>query len=117
MEPDPALTMSCRLRVRQGSILRPILFLVLMAYLPECLNLDEDTTAGYADDICIYAVAKDLDSVGELLKVRADVFTRFVAGNGLVLNASKTQLLISGKAKSKDLTNFSVVVDGTYIQC
>jgi hypothetical protein len=90
--------------------------LVLMADLPECLNLGEDTTAGYADDVCIYAVAKDLASVGELLEVRADAFTMFAAGNGLVLNASKTQLLIGGKAKSKDLADFSVVVDGTTVR-
>jgi hypothetical protein len=104
-----------RFRVRQGSILGPILFLVLMADLPDCLNIGEDATACYADDVCIYAVAKDLASVGELLEERADGFTRFAAGNGLVLNASKTQLLIGGKAKHKDLETFSVMVDGTAV--
>jgi hypothetical protein len=92
-----------RFGVRQGSIHGPILFLVLMADLPTCLNIGEDATACYADDVCIYAVAKDLASVRELLEERADSFTRFAAGNGLVLNASKTQLLIGGKAKHRDL--------------
>jgi hypothetical protein len=101
-----------RFGVRQGSILGPILFLVLMADLPNCLNIGEDATACYADDVCIYAVAKDLASVRELLEERADSFTRFAAGNGLILNASKTQLLIGGKAKHRDLASFSVAVDG-----
>jgi hypothetical protein len=105
-----------RFGVRQGSILGPILFLVLMADLPDCLNIGEDTTACYADDVCIYAVAKDLDSVRELLEERANGFTRFAAGNGLVLNASKTQLLIGGKAKHRDLATFSVMVDGTSVR-
>jgi hypothetical protein len=104
-----------RFGVRQGSILGPILFLVLMADLPDCLNIGEDAMACYADDVCIYAVAKDLASVRRLLEERADGFTRFAAGNGLVLNASKTQLLIGGKAKPKDLETFSVMVDGTAV--
>jgi hypothetical protein len=104
-----------RFGVRQGSILGPILFLVLMADLPDCLNIGEDSTACYADDVCIYAVAKDLASVKELLEERAEGFTKFAAGNGLVLNASKTQLLIGGKAKHRDLTTFSVVVDGMLV--
>jgi hypothetical protein len=104
-----------RFGVRQGSILGPILFLVLMADLPDCLNIGEDAMSCYADDVCIYAVAKDLASVGELLEERADGFTRFAAGNGLVLNATKTQLLIGGKAKQKDLATFSVMVNGTAV--
>jgi hypothetical protein len=104
-----------RFGVRQGSILGPILFLVLMADLPDCLNIGEDATVCYADDVCIFAVSKDLASVGKLLEERADGFTRFAAGNGLVLNASKTQVLIVGKAKHKDLATFTVIVDGTAV--
>jgi hypothetical protein len=86
-----------------------------MADLPNCLNIGEDATACYADDVCIYAVAKDLASVRELLEEKADGFTKFAASNGLVLNASKTQLLIGGKANHRDLASFSVVVDGTSV--
>jgi hypothetical protein len=77
--------------------------------------IGEDATVCYADDVCIFAVSKDLASVGKLLEERADGFTRFAAGNGLVLNASKTQLLIGGKAKQKDLATFTVMVDGTAV--
>jgi hypothetical protein len=54
-----------------------------MADLPDCLNIGEDATVCYADDVCIFAVSKDLASVGKLLEERADSFTRFAAGKAL----------------------------------
>eukprot|EP00095_Tigriopus_kingsejongensis_P005415 maker-scaffold327_size205035-snap-gene-1.10 protein:Tk05415 transcript:maker-scaffold327_size205035-snap-gene-1.10-mRNA-1 annotation:"phosphatidate photoreceptor-specific" len=41
--------------VRQGSILGPCLFLVLMADLPDCLRIGEESNVGYADDVSIWA--------------------------------------------------------------
>lgn len=102
--------------VRQGSILGPILFLVLMADLPNCLNIDQDATVGYADDICIWAVGKDLNSVKIDLDNIADNFGRFAAGNGLIMNASKTQLMVGGRTKSKDLVDFTIMVESTPVR-
>eukprot|EP00095_Tigriopus_kingsejongensis_P008664 maker-scaffold72_size415059-snap-gene-0.9 protein:Tk08664 transcript:maker-scaffold72_size415059-snap-gene-0.9-mRNA-1 annotation:"rna-directed dna polymerase from mobile element jockey-like" len=46
--------------IRQGSILGPCLFLVLMADLPDCLRIGEQCNVGYADDVSIWVVGKDL---------------------------------------------------------
>jgi hypothetical protein len=48
------------------------------------------------------------------LEEKAKLFTAYVKGNGLVLNAGKTQLLIS-KGKDVDGGNVSVDVDGTRV--
>eukprot|EP00095_Tigriopus_kingsejongensis_P009931 snap_masked-scaffold471_size162517-processed-gene-0.9 protein:Tk09931 transcript:snap_masked-scaffold471_size162517-processed-gene-0.9-mRNA-1 annotation:"hypothetical protein DAPPUDRAFT_303551" len=42
---------------------------------------------------------------------RAESFDRFEAGNGLIMNASKTQLMLGGKVQRTDLEDFHAVVD------
>eukprot|EP00095_Tigriopus_kingsejongensis_P010672 maker-scaffold1678_size31397-snap-gene-0.6 protein:Tk10672 transcript:maker-scaffold1678_size31397-snap-gene-0.6-mRNA-1 annotation:"reverse transcriptase-like protein" len=101
--------------VRQGSIIGPCLFLVLMADLPDCLGIGEECNVGYADDVSIWAVGKDLPTVKSLLDQRAESFARFAAGNGLIMNASKTQLMLGGKVRRADLEDFHVVVDGVTV--
>eukprot|EP00095_Tigriopus_kingsejongensis_P002374 maker-scaffold2630_size13758-snap-gene-0.3 protein:Tk02374 transcript:maker-scaffold2630_size13758-snap-gene-0.3-mRNA-1 annotation:"hypothetical protein H311_02490" len=101
--------------VRQGSILGPCLFLVLMADLPDCLRIGEECNVDYADDVSIWAVGKDLPNVKSLLNQRAEGFARFAAGNGLIMNTSKTQLLLGGKVRRADLEDFHVVVDGVTV--
>eukprot|EP00095_Tigriopus_kingsejongensis_P011399 maker-scaffold68_size422247-snap-gene-3.19 protein:Tk11399 transcript:maker-scaffold68_size422247-snap-gene-3.19-mRNA-1 annotation:"hypothetical protein DAPPUDRAFT_300160" len=98
--------------VRQGSILGPCLFLVIMADLPDCLRIGEECNVGYADDVSIWAVGKDLPTVKSLLDQQAESFARFAAGNGLIMNASKTQLMLGGKVRRAD---FHVVVDGVTV--
>jgi hypothetical protein len=98
--------------VRQGYILGPILYLILVADMPDCLGIGEEDNSGYADDTAIWAVGRDLTSVKALLEARADAFARFTSGNGLVLNAAKTQLMVGGNIKNRDVASFSVLVDG-----
>jgi hypothetical protein len=73
--------------VRQGSILGPVLFLVLMADLPACLHVGEDDSVLYADDINTWAAAATVEEVASILTTRAARMTRFTSENGLALNA------------------------------
>ena len=95
--------------VRQGSILGPLLYLILVADMPDCLGIGEDFNSGYADDTAIWAIG-NLDYVRRTLNERAATFLKFATGNGLVLNASKTQLLVGGKVRPAALEDFSVRV-------
>ena len=99
---------SVRYGVRQGSILGPILFLILMADLPEALTLLEDWLVGYADDVALWASHKDPNVVRERLTRLAADFAEFAAARGLVLNAAKTQLMWAGTGSGAE----SVNVDG-----
>ena len=95
--------------VRQGSILGPLLYLILVADMPDCLGIGEDFNSGYADDTAIWAIG-NLDYVRRTLGERAETFSKFATGNGLILNASKTQLMVGGKVRPADLEDFSVQV-------
>lgn len=101
--------------VRQGSILGQTLFLVLMADLPDCLQLGETSNVGYADDVAIWAATKDLATLKTVLEDQADLFARFATGNGLVLNSSKTQFMLGGKFAQTNLADFKIAVKGIAI--
>jgi hypothetical protein len=96
--------------VRQGSILGPLLYLILVADMPDCVGIGSTCNSGYADDTAIWAVGT-LEQVRHTLEERASLFISFTKGNGLSLNASNTQLLVGG-VSSKDLSGFSILVDG-----
>jgi hypothetical protein len=85
--------------VRQGSILGPLLFLVAVADMEACLDVFGNAVF-YADDCCIWACCDSVAEVMSELGKKAKLFTRFVEGNGLVLNAAKSQLLISSSSRA-----------------
>eukprot|EP00095_Tigriopus_kingsejongensis_P000573 maker-scaffold372_size192401-snap-gene-0.44 protein:Tk00573 transcript:maker-scaffold372_size192401-snap-gene-0.44-mRNA-1 annotation:"PREDICTED: uncharacterized protein LOC103512554" len=83
-----------------------------MADVADCLRIGEGCNVDYADDVSKWAVGKNLPTVKFLLDQRAKSLARFAAGNGLSMNASKTQLILGGKVRHADLEDFHVVVDG-----
>lgn len=101
--------------VRQGSILGPLLFLILMADLPTSIGAGEQTL-GYADDVTVWASSKSLKTVKTTLESRAAAFVSYAARNALVLNPSKTQLLLVGSVRKEDRATFSIKVGGSEIQ-
>ena len=101
--------------VRQGSILGPLLFITLMADLPQHLDLLQDEICGYADDVCVWATGKDVDEVRAKLARIAQAFVDFAAGNALSLNESKTQLLLAGQVTKASRSAFSVRVGQAHI--
>jgi hypothetical protein len=100
--------------VRQGSILGSILFLVIVADIPEFIGGPENSTSMYADDLGVWAVGKDIQEVVERLEMSAGRVVAFAGGNGLHLNASKTQLMFShGAGNTEDV---GVNVSGSLIK-
>jgi hypothetical protein len=66
----------------------------------------------YADDTCTWVTANNYDDLKTALDDRATAFARVAGSCGLVMNPSKTQLLLVGKAKP-DI--FSMIVDGVKV--
>jgi hypothetical protein len=99
-----------KFEVRQGSILGPLLYLIHVADMPDCVGIGSTCNSSYADDTAIWAVGT-LEQVWHTLEERASLFTSCTKGNELLLNASKTQLLV-GRVSTKDLAGLSILVDG-----
>jgi hypothetical protein len=97
--------------VRQGSILGPVLFLLHVADMTEYLGC-KNTTVVYADDSTAWVIADTWAEVKSVLELISARFACWAKGNGLLMNSSKTQVLVSAGA-GKDL---SVVVDSKEIK-
>ena len=81
--------------VRQGSILGPLLFLVMVSDMEEIISgVPGAALMSYADDTTVWASAKNIDVLKVRLDSLAEKFVAYTAQAGLVLNADKTQLMV-----------------------
>jgi hypothetical protein len=87
--------------VPQGSILGPLLFLVMIADMHRHVIGDSPNAnlMAYADDSTIYAHAKSMDLLRTDLERLSDRMITYSQDTGLVLNKDKTQLLVSSSKK------------------
>jgi hypothetical protein len=87
-----------RYGVRQGSILGPVLFLILISDMANALGIDDDENVVYADDTTIWQAGRTVEEVVEKLTRKAARFAEWSRGSGLTMNASKTQLMLTSNA-------------------
>ena len=85
--------------VPQGSILGPLLFIVMMADLPEMVGIPPNMggMVGYADDIALWVASRDINEVRALIEKASNRILEYAATHFLSLNASKTQIMWSTK--------------------
>ncbi len=81
--------------VPQGSILGPLLFLTMMANLPDFVAIGENNGGmiGYADDICCWVTANDDAEVRSELERISSRLLEYAAIHKLAINESKTQVM------------------------
>jgi hypothetical protein len=92
-----------RYGMRQGSILGPVLFLVLISDMANVLGIGDDENVVYVDDTTIWQAGKTVAEVVDKLTGKAARFAEWSRGSGLTMNASKTQLLLTANAGSYQL--------------
>ncbi len=85
--------------VPQGSLLGPVLFLAMVADMPQSAGLVSDPSRGYiayADDLCAWTSGASVEAVKHDLSVIAQKVSEYTSSNYLFLSAEKTQVLWSG---------------------
>jgi hypothetical protein len=82
--------------------------------MPDIVGVNNNKNSGYADDTAIWATGRTVAEVVQKLNALANKFATYAKGNGLVLNAAKTQLLFS--ASAGNVEEVVVEVDGAKIK-
>ena len=99
----------------QGSILGPLLFVMLINDLPSCLNTR--STLMYADDTVLFYSSKDVNEIERALCRDLQLLESWLRDNSLFLNKSKTECVLFGTAsRLSTVTNFSIYVSGSLIE-
>jgi hypothetical protein len=92
-------------RVRQGSLLGPLLFIVLVGNMALFLGVGGDCVVVYADNTTMWVVSPSVAEAINTLTLLAAHFVEYTKAYGLALNAAKTKLLFSTAAKdTSDVT-------------
>ena len=84
-------TLNCG--VPQGTILGPLLFLIYVNDLPNCLS--KSTPRMYADDTNLTVTGKNVGEIDELMSEDLQNVRNWLNSNKLTLNATKTEILLS----------------------
>jgi hypothetical protein len=80
--------------VPQGSIVGPLLFLLYINDLPDCL--DKTTPRLYADDTQIFSAAKDLEKLSENINHDMNKLREWLIRNKLQHHPTKTKVMYIG---------------------
>ena len=102
--------------VPQGSVLSPLLFLILINDLPNCTNME---VLNFADDTLLYlTLPKNTNNIESLINSELIKVNTWMEANQLKLNASKTNYLIfSHRNKiNNTLDNLQLNINNTPIK-
>ena len=102
-------------RIPQGSILGPLLFLIYVNDLPDC-HLASDIIL-YADDTVIYYSTKNVSDLDHHINADLRTVSEWFSRNLLTLNISKCNFVIFGSPKKLNhIQDILVEVEGTCIE-
>ena len=100
--------------VPQGSIIGPLLFVLVINDLPT--HLDNCGTLMYADDTVLFYSSKDVKKIQYALMKDIDKINNWLEENSLFLNKKKTECVLFGTgARLNSVEDFTVYVQGTPI--
>ena len=95
---DLSSPVSCTRGVPQGSVLGPVLYSIYVRLVPRVLK--NVTTIQYADDICFFLSGKEISGISATLSDSLHDLNTFLEEKSLLLNASKTQIMLVSSPRS-----------------
>ena len=102
-------------RVPQGSIIGPLLFVLLMNDLSDCLTTCK--TLMYANDTVIYCSSKSVLHIETVLTRELGLINNWLKNNSLFLNKTKTECVLFGsRQRISDVPTSTVSIDGFRIK-
>ena len=93
--------------VPQGSVLAPILFILMMNDFPSISDTSISTSL-YADDSAIWRVGRNIDHSVRTIQTRLDSISSWSSKWGFSINASKTNVVLFTKRCSPPVINLSI---------
>ena len=108
-----AQPVECSRGVPQGSVLGPVLYSIYVRSVPKILS--SVATIQYADDICFYVTGKQVEPLADVLSIALDKLNSYLADRSLLLNASKTQVMLISSSRSTP-SRLQVNLDGKPIE-
>ena len=99
----------------QGSILGPLIFILFINDLPECLQAANVIL--YADDAIIYFNHKSINTIQETLDAELNNIKNFFKDNEVIINLKKgkTECMLFGTTRKCNKNDLCVQFDGKYV--
>ena len=89
--------MDLNFEVPQGSVLGPLLFLIFINDLPNCVK--QSKVVLYADDTALFFVNKDVMTIERVLEEELNSLNNWFHENGVIVNCSKTNATVFGTSQ------------------
>lgn len=102
-----------KLGVPQGSILGPLLFILYINDIPNCI--EHCQVRLFADDTLIFAIADTVEDATQKINHDLERIYRKLCQNKLKLNVNKTKAMIITNKKI-DKSNVNIIINGSKIQ-
>ena len=102
--------------VPQGSILGPMLFLIFINDLPLFLGDAIQYVHLYADDTTLYDIGLDKDMLENNLQHALNLLKKWHLENGMIINISKTKLMLISSQQNMQDDNLTLVYDDFDLQ-
>ena len=91
--------------IPQGTILGPLLFILYINYLPNCLS--NAVARMYADDTHLTVACNNIETINDVMKHDLSNVNKWLVANKLTLNSPKTEFMLVGSRQRLGTYNTS----------